>query len=78
MSTNPFDTEALEAREKEITFLLNEIDQWLCAEYEGTESFNSEFYESLHEQFLSKGDLSDKQIDALRNIHNRWVNYVRF
>lgn len=60
-------------QEDEIEFYFEEIDAWLCAE-EGTENFDTNFFESLHEQWTAKGHLSEKQIAGLENIYNSWVN----
>lgn len=47
---------------------LDEILTWA----EEHPHFETDFIESLKEQFENKGDLSDKQIVALQNIAEKW------
>ncbi len=69
---NPFDTFAVEERKAQIEFLISEILEW----YMNTDAdFDPTYVESLEEQFISRGDLTDKQIESLQNIFNTWLSH---
>lgn len=59
-----------EARHPLIVERFDEIKEWA----EEHDEFNMDFVDSLEEQFLERGGLSDKQIKALDNILEKWVN----
>jgi hypothetical protein len=56
-----------------IVFYFNAVDEWL-EEFNFDGKFNTNFYDSLKEQFDEWGRLTPKQLGALENIYNRWVN----
>lgn len=72
---NPFLPEEV-VRDKngdQIVFYFDEVDNWICENnYDGR--FNTNFYESIKDQWNEWGRLSDRQFEALENIWQRWVN----
>ncbi len=39
---------------------------------EENSNFDTEFVDSLYEQFINRGELSESQIEALDNIIDKW------
>lgn len=60
------------ARERHIQYLIDEINEWYFKDAPG--AFDSSFFESLENQWLERGRLSDKQYAALQSIYENWVN----
>lgn len=52
-------------------FLITEIREWLDS---GDGSFDESFFESVESQFQERGQLSQKQLQALENIYDGTVN----
>jgi hypothetical protein len=52
----------------QIDELLEKIKEW--AEYRS--DFDMTFVDSLEEQYLAKGELSERQVQALENICDKW------
>ena len=59
-----------DARSQLIQERFDSIKEWA----ECHEEFDMGFVDSLEEQFLERGGLSDKQIKALDNIIDKWIN----
>ncbi len=70
---NPFANESDDgARTRLIEFHFSEINEWL--QRADPENFDPFFFESVQEQWNARGELSDKQAQALENIYEKWVN----
>jgi len=68
MKPNPFNTPKVVADLKRADFLCCEIRAFIEDKHRST-SMDWTFFDSVEEQFLSKGTISQKQLDALENIY---------
>lgn len=75
MRANPFvPREAMrDENGAQIEYYFSAIDEWL-EEHNFDGKFNTNFYESIKEQWCEWGKLTPKQFDALARIYDRWVN----
>ena len=72
MKPNPFDAAEVNRHETRIICLLDSITEWYYAE--GIDlDFDFSFVEKMQETFDTQGTLSEKQIGALENILEKWV-----
>lgn len=62
-----------QATEAYIRFYFKQIDLWI-EQGDESENFDTNFLESLREQWEAKGRLSEKQINGLKNIYEQWVD----
>ena len=72
MRKNPFEPEATNTDKenyRHISYLFREIFDYA----EENPHFQTDFVESLFEQFQRESSLSEKQYLALENIHEKWV-----
>ena len=60
-------------QERQIEFYFEQIDAWVEGA-DDSENFDTNFVDSLKEQWEAKGHLSEKQIKALENIYESWVD----
>lgn len=65
---NPFNTPKVVVDLKRADFLCCEIRAFVEDNHRST-SMDWSFFDSVEEQFLSKGTISPKQLDALENIY---------
>lgn len=67
---NPFELPKPELT-AEIEFLFEKVNDWFFNT--DTSNFDPDFFESLEEQWLKNGELTEKQFIGLRNIYEQWV-----
>lgn len=56
---------------KEIEFMLKELQEELQNNYKGFSDWEADFTDSLTEQFETRGNLSEKQLNKLRSIYQK-------
>lgn len=71
--TNPFDVNATNKDRERAEFIEYMFDRIETFALEN-DHFDTDFTESLREQYDKSGYLSEKQFNALENIYERWVN----
>lgn len=59
-------------REDHIDFMFDEINDWIY-EDKNASRFDATFFEQIEVQWHERGELSDKQYQALQNIYDKWV-----